>query len=103
MAGASGKIEQKVPQFWLDYPEQWFQVIEHYFKRNGVETSSDKTLMLIPLLPDRFRMELSQINIDSDESYQSLKEIVIKKLKPSDREATENLFSCIQLGSREPS
>lgn len=103
MTGVGGKIEQKIPSFWSDFPEQWFQILEHYFKRNGVESSADKTLTLIPLLPDRFRVELSRIDIDADDSYQSLKDIVIKRLKPSDREATENLFSCLQLGSRKPS
>jgi hypothetical protein len=103
MGESTTKIEQRIPAFWTDHPEQWFQIIEHYFKRNKIENSADKILTVIPLLPDKFRGELSQIDIETNEGYQKLKEIVIKKLKPSDREATDNLFSCIQLGSRRPS
>ena len=103
MGESTIKIEQKIPAFWTDHPEQWFQIVEHYFKRNKIENSADKILTVIPLLPDKFRGDLSQIDIEANEGYQKLKEIVIKKLKPSDREATDNLFSCIQLGSRRPS
>ncbi|KAL7289990.1 hypothetical protein TKK_0015722 [Trichogramma kaykai] len=44
--------ESRLPQFWRTVPEQWFDVVEHYFSSRGISSDEDKYFTIILL--DKF-------------------------------------------------
>ncbi|CAB0033553.1 unnamed protein product [Trichogramma brassicae] len=39
--------ESRLPQFWRTVPEQWFDVVEHYFSSRGISSDEDKYFTVV--------------------------------------------------------
>ena len=72
-------LKLKLPEFWGDQPETWFQQVEAVFWRYGVKTEERKYYLVVCHLPRQVAARVTDAlkNPDKVQPYKSLKEHLI--------------------------
>lgn len=95
----------RIPDFNPTDPELWFTIVEASFHRLNVTDNQRKYLDVLAVLPSRYISEVRDIvtkPLDNN-SYNKLKEQLIKRLGASQEEKTRQLLENEAMGDERPS
>ncbi|XP_011254660.2 uncharacterized protein LOC105250333 [Camponotus floridanus] len=97
------QVSVKVPPFIPTDPELWFMMLEGGFAAAGVTQDSIKYGHVIIALDQRYALEIRDILMREERSYELLKSELIKRLGSSREQNTRRLLENEPLGDRKPS
>ncbi|XP_025270995.1 uncharacterized protein LOC112639897 [Camponotus floridanus] len=97
------RVSAKVPSFIPADPELWFRMLEGGFAAAGITQSSTKYGYVITALDQRYALEVRDILMREEQSYELLKTALIKRLGSSREQNTRRLLENEPLGDRKPS
>lgn len=97
-------IDVRLPQFIPNSPEIWFVQAEAIFKLRRVRQSS-QYYHLLAALPSAVLERVLDIISDpgSEKTYESLKDSLIKRLCPSEKERINRVLYNLEIGDQRPS
>lgn len=99
-------VSVKLPQFWQQQPEIYFEQAEASFRNAGVTRSRTKYDYLLVALPVDVAIDVQDVMVkcrtDSD-PYETMKEQLIKRNTASNTHRVEQLLSNATMGDRTPS
>ncbi|XP_064462595.1 uncharacterized protein LOC135373302 [Ornithodoros turicata] len=95
----------KLPQFIRPRPGLWFSQAECQFTLGHITSSTTKFHHVMSVLPEDVLIDVADIlsSPPSDDPYVALKNAIISRASPSDRESLRELTSNEPLGDRKPS
>ncbi|CAB0033662.1 unnamed protein product [Trichogramma brassicae] len=96
--------ESRLPQFWRAVPEQWFDVVEHYFSSRGISSDEDKYFAAVSGLGADVLREVSDTirTLPSLNRYASLKQILLNKFSENEEERLNRFAALSSMGSHTP-
>lgn len=92
----------KMPPFWAEKPNIWFQQIEGQFTIFGITDDDIKFYQVLTALDRQYAAEVEDI-ITAPPNYENLKTELIKRLSASRENKIKQLLSHEEMGSRKPS
>uniref|UniRef100_A0ABD2XHT1 DUF7041 domain-containing protein n=1 Tax=Trichogramma kaykai TaxID=54128 RepID=A0ABD2XHT1_9HYME len=96
--------ESRLPQFWRTVPEQWFDIVEHYFSSRGISSDEDKYFTVVSSLgPDILREVSDTIRtLPSVNRYASIKQILLNRFSENEEERLNRFAALSSMGSHSP-
>uniref|UniRef100_A0ABD2X7V7 DUF7041 domain-containing protein n=1 Tax=Trichogramma kaykai TaxID=54128 RepID=A0ABD2X7V7_9HYME len=90
-----------MPQFWRTVPEQWFDVVEHYFSSRGISSDEDRYFTVVSSLGADILHEVSDTirTLPSLNRYASLKQILLNKFSENEEERLNRFAAFSSMGS----
>lgn len=101
------KMTVKLPEFWQEEPEMWFETAEAQFHRGGVLDSRAKTDYLLVALPAAVLRSVRDIlrdpSADDTTLYHRLKERLLRRYAPSKWQLVYQVLDHPGIGDQRPS
>lgn len=99
------KVAVRVPPFWRDDPELWFQQVEYQFVLAGITTDVTKFNVVAGQLENEYAKVVKDVvmNPPAQGKYDKLKAELIRRLSFSTEQKTLQLIQHEELGDRKPS
>ncbi|KAH7934192.1 hypothetical protein HPB49_022753 [Dermacentor silvarum] len=98
-------VELKLPPFWPADPELWFFQVEAQFAALRITADLTRNHHILSSLPPATASEVGDLLLapPAENTYQTLKETLIRRLTPSEPERLRQLLNDTDLGDRTPS
>ncbi|XP_033334493.2 uncharacterized protein LOC117225230 [Megalopta genalis] len=99
------RVGIRIPPFWPDRPEIWFNQIEAQFTISGITADSTKFCHVMAQLDAKYAVEVWDIFTASPETdkYETLKRALIRRMSASESKKILRLFGQEEIGDRTPS
>jgi len=101
------RVPVKLPEFWQDDPETWFERAEAQFRRGGVHDGRTKADFLLLALPAPLIRSVRDIlrdpRADDTTVYHRLKERLLRRFAPSKWQQVNQLLDHPGIGDLRPS
>lgn len=96
---------RKLPMFWRQYPDLWFVQVEANFARARITKDRTKVVDIMSQLEPEMLLQLREFNRrpEPEQTYQALKELLLKRFAKSDCKRTQDLLENLGLDDRRPS
>lgn len=96
---------RKLPTFWRQYPDLWFVQVEANFARARITRDRSKVVDIVSQLEPEMLLQLREFNRrpEHEQTYQALKELLLKRYAKSDVKRTQDLLENLSLDDRRPS
>lgn len=104
-SNTSANINFKLPEFWPNDPLVWFTQIEAIFATRKLTSDKSKYNILVSSISPELATEVRDIllNPPEQDSYDTLKKVIIKRTTLSDQSRIQKLLRIEELGEEKPS
>lgn len=104
-AGEVSRVAVRVPPFWPNKPEIWFQQLEAQFHLNSITADSTKFWHVIAQLESRYAELVEDVIVRPPDTnkYTTIKAELIKRLSTSQQQKLRQLLEHEEMGDRTPS
>lgn len=104
-SGEVHRVAIRVPPFWANKPELWFQQLEAQFHLNAITADTTKFWHVVAQLEGRYAELVEDIivNPPSTGKYDSVKAELVKRLSTSRQQKLRQLLELEEMGDRTPS
>lgn len=97
-------VSLKLPEFWPSDPQLWFAQAEALFAAQNISHETTKFGHVVRVLPAQYASEVRDIILSPPQSpYTAIKEALMKRVCPSQRQQLQQLLHVEDLGDRKPS
>ncbi|XP_037580380.1 uncharacterized protein LOC119463625 [Dermacentor silvarum] len=104
-APAISAVDVKLPPFWTADPELWFLQVESQFAARRITADQTKYHHVVGSLPPKTASEVRDLLVapPAVHAYTTLKQLLIRRLTPSEPQRLKQLLHGAELGDRTPS
>lgn len=99
------RVSVRVPPFWPERADLWFVQLEAQFAIAGITADSTKFYHVISQLEQRYLIQVDDVvnKPPADGKYEKIKETLISRLTPSNKDCLRQVVKYEELGNRKPS
>ncbi|KAH6924470.1 hypothetical protein HPB50_018558 [Hyalomma asiaticum] len=102
---AISAVDIRLPPFWTADPQLWFLQVEPQFTARRITAELTKYHHVVASLPPAIASEIRDLLVapPAENAYTALKQLLIRRLTPSEPQRLQQLLHNTELGDRTPS